>query len=229
MVDVNFSVGSIFGIYPTGDPVGKTGEDQLAACFAVYGPRTTIVLTCKKGTHEFLLDDGGAAHNGEFRLSRENLKIEPEARHFAPGNLRAAAERTDYLQLINGWVKNGLTLRYSGGMVPDINHILLKGNGIFTYPGYSKAPEGKLRLLFECNPMALLIEQAQGAAKDGPQRILSKKIAELHGRTPIYCGSARAVESACASAAIKDCTRCRGEGGAKNPPELTKKERERLL
>lgn len=184
LVDVNFAVGSIFGIYPSGDLIGRTGDDQLAACYAVYGPHTTIVLTIKKGTHEFRL---GA--DNEFYLLKENLRVSPDAKHFAPGNLRAAAEREDYLKLTNGFIKKGLTLRYSGGMVPDINHILRKGDGIFTYPGYSKAPNGKLRLLFECNPMALLMEQAGGAASDGKSRILAKKITELHQRTPIFIGS----------------------------------------
>lgn len=188
LVDVNFAVGSIFGVYKAGELVGKTGNDQIAAAYAVYGPHTTYVLTAKKGTHEFRL-----ASDNNFYLAKENLKIEQESKYFAPGNLRAAAEREDYLKLTNEWIKRGLTLRYSGGMVPDINHIMLKGNGIFSYPGYSKAPEGKLRLLFECAPMALLVEQAGGAASDGKQRILAKIIKELHQRTPIYIGSKGAV------------------------------------
>lgn len=188
LVDVNFAVGSIFGVYSAGNPVGKTGDDQVASAFAVYGPRTTFVITVKKGTHEFRLAD-----DGDFYLTKENLRVAENAKHFAPGNLRAAGEREDYMKLVNEWIKNGLTLRYSGGMVPDINHIVLKGDGIFTYPGYSKAPEGKLRLLFECNPMALLMEQAGGAASDGKGRILSKKITELHQRTPIYIGAKKTV------------------------------------
>lgn len=184
LVDVNFAVGSIFGVYPAGNLIGCSGEQQLAACFAVYGPHTTIVLTVKKGTHEFRL-----APDGNFYLTKENLVIAPKAKHFAPGNLRAAVERKDYFEYVEKCVTEGLTLRYSGGMVPDINHILIKGNGIFLYPGYSKAPDGKLRLLFECNPMALLAEQAGGTATDGRQRILAKKVKELHQRTPIYLGS----------------------------------------
>ncbi|MBI4994908.1 fructose-1,6-bisphosphatase [Candidatus Peregrinibacteria bacterium] len=194
LVDVNFAVGSIFGIYPVGNLIGRTGLDQLAACYAVYGPHTTFVLTVKKGTHEFRL-----ASDGNFYLTKENLNVEPQSKYFAPGNLRAAAEKEDYLKLVNGWIKNGLTLRYSGGMVPDINHILLKGSGVFTYPGYSKAPEGKLRLLFECNPFALLVEQAGGGASDGKQRILEKRITELHQRTPIFVGSKQTVQNACES------------------------------
>lgn len=190
LVDVNFAVGSIFGIYPSGDLIGKTGDEQLAACYAVYGPHTTFVLTIKKGVHEFRLAD-----DGNFYLTKEDLRISEESKYFAPGNLRAAAEREDYLKLVNEWIKKGLTLRYSGGMVPDINHILLKGSGIFTYPGYSKAPQGKLRLLFECNPFALLVEQAGGVATDGKERILSQKITELHQRTPIFIGSKQVVKS----------------------------------
>lgn len=216
LVDVNFAVGSIFGIYPArpslseaslragaspkqgrpkqltpplagatiGNLIGRTGEDQLAACFAVYGPHTTLIITFKKGTHEFRLNK-----DGEFYLIKENLKIAPESKYFAPGNLRAAAENEKYLKLTNDYIKRGLTLRYSGGMVPDINHILLKGSGIFTYPGYSEAPNGKLRLLFECNPMSLLAEEAGGKSTDGHMRILAKKISELHQRTPIFIGS----------------------------------------
>lgn len=194
LVDVNLAVGSIFGIYPGGSPVGKTGDDQLAACFVVYGPRTTIVITIKKGTHEFRL-----AADGQFYLTKEKLAVAEQSKHFAPGNLRAAAENQDYLNVTNEWIKRGLTLRYSGGMVPDINHILLKGNGIFTYPGYSKAPEGKLRILFECNPMSLLMEQAGGGSSDGAGRVLAKKIQNLHQRTPIFIGSKCEVEKVCAA------------------------------
>lgn len=197
LVDVNFAVGSIFGVYEwpreRGELVGNaTGDDQVAACYSVYGPHTTLVLTIRKGVHEFRLHE-----DGKFYLTKENISVDPDAKHFAPGNLRAAAERRDYLELTNRWIQSGLTLRYSGGMVPDINHILLKGNGIFAYPSYSKAPQGKLRLLFECAPMALLMEQAGGSASDGEQGILSKKISELHQRTPMYVGSRNAVDTCC--------------------------------
>lgn len=189
LVDVNFAVGSIFGIYQTERLIGSVGDDQKASAYAVYGPHTTYVMTVRNGTHEFRLHD-----DGNFYLAKENIIIAPASNYFAPGNLRAAAEREEYLKLTTAWIKRGLTLRYSGGMVPDLNHIFMKGNGIFAYPGYSKAPEGKLRLLFECAPMALLAEAAGGAASDGRQRILSKKIIELHTRSPIYIGSKNAVE-----------------------------------
>jgi len=191
LVNVNLAVGSIFGIYKTGTFIGVSGGDQLASMIAVYGPRTTIVLTVRDGVKEFVLN----AEN-KFVLSNENVVV-GEGKMFAPGNLRAASERQDYLDLMNFWCKEQYTLRYSGGMVPDINQILLKGKGIFSYPGYSEAPNGKLRLLFECAPMSLLMEQAGGASSDGKTRILDKKIEKLDQRTPIYIGSKGEVLRCC--------------------------------
>lgn len=183
LVDVNLAVGSIFGIYKTSTFLGVKGSEMLASMIAVYGPRTTIVLTVKKGVVEFLLGD-----DNRFIVSNENLKVGP-GKMFAPGNLRACAYREDYLKLTNYWIKNEYKLRYSGGMVPDINQILLKGKGIFSYPGYGDQPDGKLRLLFECAPMSLLMEQAGGAASDGKIEILEKRIERLDQRTPIFVGS----------------------------------------
>lgn len=184
LVNVNFVVGSIFGVFKGENPVGKKGKDMLASAFAVYGPRTSLIISVGKGTHEFLL-----GMDGQFHLSKENLKISEDAKYFAPGNLRAGSEREDYRKLFEYWIMHGYTLRYSGGMVPDLNHIFLKGNGIFTYPPYSEMPEGKLRLLYECAPMAFLAEQAGGSATDGKISILDKEIRDLHQRTPIYIGS----------------------------------------
>lgn len=183
LVDVNLAVGSIFGIYKTGSFIGVKGDDQLASMIAVYGPRTTIVLTVKKGVMEFVLNN-----ENKFVVSKENLTV-GEGKMFAPGNLRACRERKEYLDLMDYWCKEQYTLRYSGGMVPDLNQILLKGKGIFAYPGYSEAPNGKLRLLFECAPMSLLMEQAGGASSDGKIRILEKIAENLDQRTPIFIGS----------------------------------------
>lgn len=186
LVDVNFAVGSIFGIHQAGNPVGKTGDEQLAAAIVVYGPRTTLILCpgLHLGVHEFFMNA-----DGQFMLVKENIRIKEDSKYFAPGNLRATKDRKDYLKLCNFWTENGYTLRYSGGMVPDLNHIFLKGNGIFSYPAYSEAPQGKLRLLYECAPMAFLMEEAGGAASDGHVRILEKPITELHQRSPIFIGS----------------------------------------
>lgn len=192
LVDVNFAVGSIVAIYKADSFIGRKGREQVAVLFAVYGPRTTVMLSFGKGVFEYTL------HADSFVLSRKDVRLSDRSGFFAPGNLRAAAERDDYLKLLNGWVKKRYTLRYSGGMVPDINHILLKGGGIFTYPAYSEAPDGKLRLLFECAPMAYLVEQAGGMASDGKMSILDKQVRELSQRTPILIGSAKEVEAAMA-------------------------------
>ncbi|MFA5948585.1 MAG: class 1 fructose-bisphosphatase [Candidatus Gracilibacteria bacterium] len=191
LVDVNLAVGSIFGIYKTKSFLGVTGRQQVASLIVVYGPKTTMVITVKNGVNEFVLNN-----ENKFVLSRENLKVS-EGKMFAPGNLRAAIERKDYMDLVNFWCKEQYTLRYSGGMVPDINQILLKGKGIFAYPGYSEVPNGKLRLLFECAPMSLLMEQAGGDSSDGKISILDKKLESLDQRTPIYIGSKEEVKRCC--------------------------------
>lgn len=190
LIDANFTVGSIAGIYPSGKLIGRCGDEQLASLIAVYGPRTTLLLTIKKGVAEFILD------GEDFVLLKDGHAFAKEPRYFAPGNLRAAAQRTDYLNLTNEWIRRKLTLRYSGGMVPDVYHMFVKGSGIFAYPGYREAPEGKLRLAFECAPIALLVEQASGAASDGMGRILEKKIEMIHQRTPVFMGSSDAVDEA---------------------------------
>jgi len=193
LVDVNLAVGSIFGVYKFEEDqkksfIGLKGDDQLASMIAVYGPRTTIVLTVKDGVKEFLLCD-----NGEFVLITDDIKVD-EGKMFAPGNLRACSKRDEYLELLNYWAKEQYTLRYSGGMVPDINQILLKGKGIFSYPGWQEAPNGKLRVLFECAPMALLMEQAGGSASNGEKRVLEIEVESIDQRCPIFIGSKGEVE-----------------------------------
>ena len=192
LVDTNLAVGSIFSIFEGKDFIGRTGREQVAALYMVYGPRTSLMYTVGKGVHEFTLNDVG-----EFHLSKENLTLAETSKHFAPGNLRAGNINEKYRNLINRFIEDEYTLRYSGGMVPDINHMLNKGEGIFTYPANPpKYPDGKLRLLFECNPFSFLIEQAGGAASNGAIDVLDIKIEELHQRTPIYLGSKKEVEKA---------------------------------
>jgi fructose-1,6-bisphosphatase I len=190
LVDANLAIGTIVSIYPSGDFIGRTGRDQVAALYILYGPRTTLVFTTGKGVHEFQLNDVG-----EFTLKQENLVVQENATHFAPGNLRAANSNPRYKKVVEGWMNEEYTLRYSGGMTPDINHILMKGQGVFTYPDLPpKYPNGKLRLLFECNPFSFLMEQAGGASSTGSGRVLDVKIKEIHQRTPIYLGSKKEVE-----------------------------------
>ncbi len=188
LVDADFSVGTVGGIYKSDTLLGLTGDDQLCSMAAVYGPRTVLNLTVKEGLQVFVL-----SKKGEFILLESNLKV-GSGKMFAPGNLRACSVRPDYMELISFWCKKEYTLRYSGGMVPDIHHIFVKGKGIFSYPGYGSAPDGKLRLLYECAPLALLMEQAGGAATDGEVRILEKKIKSFTQRTPIFIGSKEEVK-----------------------------------
>ncbi len=192
LADANLSIGSIFSIYPGAGFTGRTGREQAAALYAVYGPRTTLVYSVGKGVHEFTLNDVG-----EFTLTKEHLKLAPTAKHFAPGNLRAAVPGSKYRKLVEHWMNASYTLRYSGGMVPDVNHMFLKGEGVFTYPPFApKYPDGKLRLLFECNPLSYLVEAAGGAASTGLMDVLDVKIKDVHQRTPIYLGSKKEVEKA---------------------------------
>ncbi|MBI2634633.1 fructose-1,6-bisphosphatase [Candidatus Peregrinibacteria bacterium] len=190
LFDVNLTVGTIIGIYRSQTFLGVKGGNQVAAMVAVYGPRTTVFLTVGNGVSQFTL------RNNEFVMTHGDMKISEDGKMFAPGNLRACGERADYLKLVNYWCTGGYTLRYSGGMVPDITQILVKGGGIFTYPGYEKVPDGKLRLLYECAPMAMLMTQAGGMATDGRIPILEKVVESLEQRTPIFAGSKNEVEEA---------------------------------
>lgn len=196
LIDVNLAVGTIFGVYDLklrSDAnqdksfVGLKGDDLEVSMIAVYGPRTTIVLAIDGEVNEFTLGED------EFYLSKSELKV-GEGKMFSPGNLRACSENLKYLDLVTFWIRSEYTLRYSGGMVPDVNQILLKGKGIFSYPPYSKYPDGKLRLIFECAPMAFLMEKAGGAASDGYKRILEKTYEKIDQRTPIYIGSKEEVD-----------------------------------
>jgi len=192
LVSSNLAIGSVFGVYRGNGFIGKMGRQMIAAGYILYGPRTTLVCSVGKGVHEFILND-----LGEFQCIRENITIAAEAQIFAPGNLRAAKDNAKYQDLVNSWMQNELTLRYSGGMVPDINTIFAKGHGVFSYPSAEKYPQGKLRLLYECAPMAYLMEQAGGAAvNEKGESILDLSIEELHQRTTIFMGSKETVEQA---------------------------------
>ncbi|MCF7905649.1 fructose-bisphosphatase class I, partial [Candidatus Gracilibacteria bacterium] len=119
------------------------------------------------------------------------------SKYFAPGNLRSTCGNKKYLDLLQKCISESRTLRYSGGMVPDLHHILSKGQGIFSYPRDKKHTNGKLRLLFECAPFSLIFEEAGGASlnQEG-QPVLDTKIEEIHQRTPIFVGSSQEVRRA---------------------------------
>lgn len=191
LVDANFAIGSIFGVYPTSDLLSRTPREQVAALYVLYGPRTVLVYSTGKSVHEFLLNEVG-----EFALLREHIRVGDVAKNYSPGNLRAVNENRMYRDLLDHWLTRELTLRYSGCMVADVHHILSKGQGVFTNVGGSSYPEGKLRLLFECGPFAYILEHAGGKASNGKGPILDVPIRSLDQRTPVILGSAEEVERA---------------------------------
>ncbi len=189
LVDVNLAVGTIVSIFEGCDLL-QPGRRQVAAVYILYGPRTTLVYSVGKGVHEF-----GMNMLREYTLLQENIMIKPQGNLYSPGG-----QRNLYTPGVEAFVtkleKRGVKLRYSGGFVPDINQILLKGQGIFFYPHLQNMPEGKLRLLFELSPMAYLIEQAGGAASDGRKPILDLLPTQIHERSPVFIGCKKDVAMA---------------------------------
>jgi fructose-1,6-bisphosphatase I len=181
LVDVNLAVGTIVSIFEGCDLL-QPGRNQVAAMYILYGPRTTLVYSVGHGVHEF-----GMNSLMEYTLLQENITIAPKGNLYSPGG-----QRNLYTPGVEAFVTSlenrGVKLRYSGGFVPDINQVLLKGKGIFFYPHLQDLPQGKLRLLFELNPMAFLMEQAGGAASNGHQRILDLQADQIHARSPIFIG-----------------------------------------
>jgi len=189
LVDTNLAIGTIIGIHK--ETILAEGKKTLvAAVYITYGPLITMVYSAGKGTHEFVLN-----REGEYVLSEENITLKERGDIYSLGGLRKEWTPA-HLKYIEYLEKEGYKLRYSGGFVPDINQVLIKRGGIFTYPALKKSPNGKLRLLFELQPMAFIIEQAGGMATDGNQDILSIKAEELDQRRPIYIGSRFEVEKA---------------------------------
>ena len=186
LVDVNLAVGTIVSIYE-GDNLLRPGRNQVAALYVLYGPRTTMVVSTGKGVHEFAMNQ-----LMEFDLVQENIQLEGPAKIYAPGGLRSKYTKGT-LEFVRSLEANGTKLRYSGGFVPDINQVLIKGGGIFLYPHLTDNPQGKLRLLYELNPMAFLVEQAGGAASNGRQRILDIDPENLDQCAPVFIGTKEAV------------------------------------
>nr|WP_297161508.1 class 1 fructose-bisphosphatase [uncultured Dysgonomonas sp.] len=201
-IDVNVSVGTIFSVYhrisPVGTPVTmedflQPGVNQAAAGYILYGTSTMIVYTTGAGVNGFTLNSA----IGSFYLSHPNMKC-PE-----DGNVYSVNEGNyvHFPQGIKNYIKycqeekdnRPYTSRYIGSLVSDCHRNLIRG-GIYLYPSTLKTPKGKLRLLYECNPMAFITEQAGGSASDGKRRILELEPTELHQRTPFYCGSKNMVK-----------------------------------
>jgi fructose-1,6-bisphosphatase I len=182
LVDVNLAVGTIVGIYKGAD-VLSPGRELVAALYVLYGPRCTLVYTTGNGTHEFAMNA-----LMEYTLVQEDIKVAETGNIYAPGGTR-----NKYTPAVEAFVSHledrGSKLRYSGGFVPDINQMLIKGHGVFLYPHLKDLPRGKLRLLYELNPMAFLVEQAGGAASNGRQRILDIIPEGIDHQEPVFIGS----------------------------------------
>ncbi len=203
-IDVNVSVGTIFSIYRRISPAGSSaqnidflqaGHHQVAAGYIIYGSSTMLVYTTGNGVHGFTYDPS----LGVFCLSHENMKIPADGRIYSinEGNYSrfplGIKTYIKYCQEENTQEQRPYTSRYIGSLVADFHRNLLKG-GIYLYPSTAAYPQGKLRLLYECNPMAFLIEQAGGLASDGQRRILDILPTELHQRVPFFVGSTKMVE-----------------------------------
>ncbi|MDX4065478.1 class 1 fructose-bisphosphatase [Aliarcobacter skirrowii] len=176
LVDVNLSVGSIYGIYKN----EFNAKNIVASVYVVFGPRVEMVVTTDTIKMYRLL-------NGEFKFIQD-IKLNEKGKLNAPGSTQNCWTPF-HKQLIDDIFNDGYRLRYSGGMVPDLHQILLKGGGLFSYPGTSDKPKGKLRQLFEVFPFALAYEKAGGAAVDGYKRVLEVETSHIHDTTPCFFGS----------------------------------------
>ncbi len=204
-IDVNVSIGTIFSIYRRVSPIGaplelrdflQKGELQVAAGYVIYGSSTMLVYTTGNGVNGFTLDPS----LGTFYLSHPNLKIPKRGKiysinegnypHFSVGMKKYIA----HCKELNEEFNRPYSARYIGSLVADFHRNMLKG-GIFMYPGTESAPNGKLRLLYECNPFAMIAEQAGGKATDGNRRIMEINPTSLHQRVPYFTGSEDMVDT----------------------------------
>jgi len=204
IIDANLTVGSIFGIWPGSGFHNRSGEEQCSSLVALYGPRVTAVLAFNNAA---TLDGKKICLEltmfpDRWIVTKPVFSISPKAKTFAPGNLRATSDNAAYRELVSYWIEKKFTLRYSGGLVPDIYHILVKGEGVLSNASSATA-KAKLRLLYECAPIALIIECAGGsscacASEAGesitPGSILNIPISDLDKRIGICVGSADEVQ-----------------------------------
>eukprot|EP01038_Epipyxis_sp_PR26KG_P013709 gene13709-18389_t len=193
IIDTNFAVGTIFGIWPGDKLTGISGRQLSAAGISVYGPRTTITLAISNMdyAHEFLLIDDFSANHGQWLKTNEFSSIN-EGKLIAPGNLRATQDNKGYNDLFNYWVQNTYQLRYTGGMVPDVNQIMIKGKGVFVNVA-SKNTKSKLRVLYEVAPIGYIIEKAGGKTSEGEKSVLDIPIVETEQVSQAAFGSANEV------------------------------------
>jgi len=206
-IDVNVSIGTIFSIYRRKSPVGtkatledmmQRGDEQVAAGYVLYGSSTMLVYTTGRGVNGFTLDP----FIGEFCLSHPDMKIPEMGRIYAmnEGNINICESGIKeyieaYCQQTLPGAKRPYSGRYIGSLVADFHRNLIKG-GIYIYPDTTTDPEGKLRLLYECNPLAFIAEQAGGLATTGRERVMTIEPTRLHQRIPYFVGSKKMVEQA---------------------------------
>ena len=193
-IDVNVSVGTIFGIYrrvsPEDGPIDlddflQKGTELVAAGYVLYGTSTLLVYSTGRGVNGFTLDPT----IGEFCLSHQNIKIPDRGNYYSVNQGYYLKFDVEMRRYIDHCSDMNLRLRYIGSMVSDIHRILFQG-GIFLYPNTRKYPKGKLRLVYECNPIGFIVEQAGGKAIDAQlRRILELEVKELHQRSTIVMGS----------------------------------------
>lgn len=203
-IDVNVSIGTIFSVFrrvtPVGTPVTiedflQQGLRQVAAGYVIYGSSTILVYATRRGVNGFTLDPS----IGEYTLSHPDIKCPPTGKIYSVnhGNFFQYDEKVrEYINVCQKKSKadgGPYTQRYIGSMVSDVHRNLIKG-GIFMYPAIKDKPGGKLRLLYECNPFAFIVEVAGGMATDGKQRILEIQPTAVHQRTPFYVGSKMMME-----------------------------------
>jgi fructose-1,6-bisphosphatase I len=202
-IDVNAAVGTIFSIYRRTSMEGQgilsdvlqPGARQVAAGYVIYGSSVMLVYTTGLGVHGFTLDPTF----GEFLLSHERLRIAEVGTYYSVNESNFSRWSRGVQRAVRGFkgdlpeLMKGKNSRYIGSLVADFHRNLIAG-GVFLYPADSKNPRGKLRLTYEANPMALIVEQAGGAATDGARRILDIQPESLHQRTPLVIGSKRDVE-----------------------------------
>lgn len=177
LVDVNLAVGSIYGIFKN----GFTGDNIVASVYVVFGPRVEMVV-CDGKTVKL------------YRMQNEDFNFIKEITMNEKGDLKSPGSTQQcwydhHKDMVNSMFEDNYTLTYSGGMVPDLHHILLRGGGLFSYPGASDKPKGKLRQLFEVFPFAHIFETAGGGAIDGKQRVLDIPTLHIHDTSPCFFGS----------------------------------------
>jgi len=203
-IDVNVPVGTIFsvvrkitrGTRGEMEDMLQPGRRQVAAGYVIYGSSTMLVYTTGQGAHGFTLDPS----IGEFLLSHPDIRIPTTGRYLSVNDSYERLWDEDVRALMRRYrgldgERKPMSVRYVGSLVADFHRNLL-GGGVFAYPANEKRPRGKLRLLYEANPLAFIVEQAGGAATDGAQRILDVDPTDLHQRTPLYIGSKSDIEIA---------------------------------